>query len=285
MEMNTRLQVEHPVTEMVTGIDLVEWQLRVAAGERCPLPQRACGSRATPSKRACAPRTVADFLPQAGRIALWHSGREACAPTTRSTSGVDISPFYDSMIAKVIAHGPTRDEARAQLARALDDTVALGVPTNKAFLAAVLRDAEFARGRDHRVPRQRFAVEPRAPDAATLRDAATLLAATRVRRMDFAGATIRRARCRRNSTGATSPCTVRLTRIVPKSTRLRSCYAPLDRPAARPRRHRRREETVAFLSRATRSISRAAARATASRTSSMPAHRAAAAAKAGCSRR
>jgi len=146
MEMNTRLQVEHPVTELVTGFDLVEWQLRVADGE--PLPARQDEMRFNGhaiEARLCAEDPARDFLPQAGCLALWQP-----APGVRTDhaleSGIEVPPFYDSMIAKIIAHGATRDEARGRLAQALDATVALGLPTNKAFLAAALRDEVFARG-------------------------------------------------------------------------------------------------------------------------------------------
>ena len=120
-------------------------------------------------------------LPAAGRA------RSRCGVPPRRVrtdhaleSGVEISPYYDSMIAKVIAHGATRDEARERLARALDDTVALGVPTNKAFLAAVLRDEEFATHgatTDFLAPPLRRRSNPPQPDAATLAIAAALLAA------------------------------------------------------------------------------------------------------------
>ena len=147
MEMNTRLQVEHPVTEAITGIDLVEWQLRVARGRALHAAAvRYPRFTATRSRRGSAPRTrrrTSCRRPDASRCG---ARPRACASTTRCESGAEISPYYDSMIAKVIAHGATRDEARERLARALDETVALGVPTNKAFLAAVLRDDEFARG-------------------------------------------------------------------------------------------------------------------------------------------
>ena len=145
MEMNTRLQVEHPVTEAITGLDLVEWQLRVAAGE--PLPARQEDIRFSGHAievRLCAEDPERDFLPQAGTLALW--GPSAAVRVDHALeSGMAIPPFYDSMIAKLIAHAPTRDEARAKLAAALDETVALGIPTNKDFLAAVLRDGRFRR--------------------------------------------------------------------------------------------------------------------------------------------
>ena len=175
MEMNTRLQVEHPVTEAVTGVDLVEWQLRVAAGERFTLPQSGIRFRGHAIEaRLCAEDS--DFLPQAGRIALWIP--DGSVRTDHAlASGAEISPFYDSMIAKVIARAATRDEARERLARALDNTVALGVPTNKAFLAAVLRDGEFARGPTTAFL-SRFAIGPAVPDADTLAIATALLAAT-----------------------------------------------------------------------------------------------------------
>jgi geranyl-CoA carboxylase alpha subunit len=146
MEMNTRLQVEHPVTEAITGFDLVEWQLRVAAGE--PLPAKQDGIRFSGhaiEARLCAEDPEENFLPQAGTLTHWQPSG-AVRVDHALESGVEIPPFYDSMIAKFIAHAPTRDEARAKLAAALDETVALGIPTNKAFLAAVLRDRSFANG-------------------------------------------------------------------------------------------------------------------------------------------
>jgi geranyl-CoA carboxylase alpha subunit len=146
MEMNTRLQVEHPVTEAVTGLDLVEWQLRTAAGEPLPLQQEEVRfSGHAIEARLCAEDPEKDFLPQAGTLALWQAA-EGVRTDHALESGMPIPPYYDSLIAKVIAHGRTRDEARERLARALDDTVCLGLPTNKAFLAAVLRNEAFARG-------------------------------------------------------------------------------------------------------------------------------------------
>ena len=179
MEMNTRLQVEHPVTEGVTGTDLVEWQLRVAMGER--FTRQQCDIRFSGhaiEARLCAEDPADNFLPQAGRIALWRPA-DSVRTDHALESGAVISPHYDSMIAKVIARGATRDEARERLARGLDDTVVLGVPTNKAFLADVLRDDEFAaQGATTDFLGRRFAtIEAARPDAATLAIAAALLAA------------------------------------------------------------------------------------------------------------
>ena len=146
MEMNTRLQVEHPVTEALTGLDLVEWQLRVADGEALPLEQDALRFAGHAIEvRLCAEDPAHDFLPQAGRMVLWRPV-DSVRTEHALESGAEVSPHYDSMIAKLIAHGATRDEAREKLAAALDATSALGLPTNKSFLAAVLRDASFARG-------------------------------------------------------------------------------------------------------------------------------------------
>jgi geranyl-CoA carboxylase alpha subunit len=146
MEMNTRLQVEHPVTEAITGLDLVEWQLRVAAGEPLPAKQEDIRfSGHAIEVRLCAEDPERDFLPQAGTLALWQPSG-AVRVDHALESGMAIPPFYDSMIAKLIAHAPTRDGARAKLAAALDKTVALGIPTNKVFLAAVLRNKAFADG-------------------------------------------------------------------------------------------------------------------------------------------
>ena len=148
MEMNTRLQVEHPLTEALVGIDLVEWQLRVAAGEVLPLTQDEVlqryerGGHAI-EVRLCAEDPARDFLPQAGTLALWH------APATvrcdhALASGCEVSPFYDSMLGKLIAHAPTRSAAVLQLAHALDNTVCLGLQTNRGFLARVLRHLAFS---------------------------------------------------------------------------------------------------------------------------------------------
>ena len=178
MEMNTRLQVEHPVTEAITGIDLVEWQLRVAMGERFTRQQadiRLHGHAI--EARLCAEDPAQDFLPQAGRLALWQAAEDVRTDHALY-SGAEVSSFYDSMIAKVIAHGATRDEACQRLANVLDQTIALGLPTNKAFLATVLRDEEFgARGATTDFLSRRFvSVEPAQPDHTTLAIAATLLA-------------------------------------------------------------------------------------------------------------
>ena len=178
MEMNTRLQVEHPVTEAVTGFDLVEWQLRVARGERFTRNQsdiRFSGHAI--EARLCAEDPANNFLPQAGTMALWIPA-DGVRTDHALSSGAEISPHYDSMIAKVIAHGPTRDEARERLAQALDNTVVLGVATNTAFLADVLRDEEFSRGPTTDTLARRFdTIEPLQPDAETLAIAAALLAA------------------------------------------------------------------------------------------------------------
>ena len=167
MEMNTRLQVEHPVTEAVTGFDLVEWQLRVAAGEQLPAKQadiRFSGHAI--EVRLCAEDPERNFLPQAGMLALWKPSA-AVRVDHALDSGTVISPYYDSMIAKLIAHAPSRDEARAKLAAALDETVALGIPTNKAFLASVLRNKSFANGEATTDFLSRFSFEGEKPDLQT----------------------------------------------------------------------------------------------------------------------
>jgi geranyl-CoA carboxylase alpha subunit len=148
LEMNTRLQVEHPVTEMITGQDLVAWQLRVAAGEKLPLKQdeiRFDGHAI--EVRLYAEDPYNGFLPQTGTVAAW---RPASGPGLRVDHGVRegqaISPFYDPMIAKVIAHGGTRADACRRLARALEDTVVLGPTTNRHFLVRLLRHPAFVAG-------------------------------------------------------------------------------------------------------------------------------------------
>jgi len=146
MEMNTRLQVEHPVTELVTGLDLVELQLRVARGEPLPLTQddvRISGHAV--EVRLCAEEPADEFLPRSGPVLDWRP--EPLARCDHALApGMAVSPHYDSMLAKLIGHGATRAEALDRLALALDRTVLLGVPSNRAFLARVLRHPAFADG-------------------------------------------------------------------------------------------------------------------------------------------
>jgi geranyl-CoA carboxylase alpha subunit len=146
MEMNTRLQVEHPVTEAITGLDLVELQLRVAAGGPLGLRQeeiKVVGHAI--EVRLCSEDAVRDFVPQSGRMGLWQMPDQLRVEHALQ-SGSEIPPFYDSMIAKLIGHGATRDEARRRLIHGLEQTAAFGVTTNQAFLAACLRHPEFAAG-------------------------------------------------------------------------------------------------------------------------------------------
>ncbi len=146
MEMNTRLQVEHPVTEAITGLDLVELQLRVAAGEPLPLRQEDVRfSGHAIEVRLCAEDADRDFMPQSGRMALWRMPENVRVEHALQ-SGTEISPYYDSMIAKLISHGATRDEARAKLICGLEQATALGITTNRSFLMACLRHPVFARG-------------------------------------------------------------------------------------------------------------------------------------------
>jgi geranyl-CoA carboxylase alpha subunit len=149
LEMNTRLQVEHPVTEAITGQDLVAWQLKVAAGEKLPLTQEQVKfSGHAIEVRLYAEDAYAGFLPQTGRIDVW---RPANGPGIRvdhgMKDGLAISPFYDPMIAKVITHGANREEARTRLVQALRDTVVLGPVTNRHFLIRLLEHPEFAAGK------------------------------------------------------------------------------------------------------------------------------------------
>jgi geranyl-CoA carboxylase alpha subunit len=146
MEMNTRLQVEHPVTEAITGLDLVELQLRVAAGEPLGLRQDDIQfSGHAIEARLCSEDAAQNFMPQSGRMALWQMS-DGLRVEHALQSGSEIPPFYDSMIAKIISHGATRDEARRRLIHGLEQTVAFGVTTNQAFLAACLRHPAFASG-------------------------------------------------------------------------------------------------------------------------------------------
>jgi geranyl-CoA carboxylase alpha subunit len=148
LEMNTRLQVEHPVTELVTGLDLVALQIAVAAGQALPLTQeelRLEGHAIEVRLYAEDPRN--QFLPQTGDILAW---RYPDLPGIRVDHGIaegqQVSPFYDPMIAKIIAHGRDRAEAARKLASALQDTVLLGVNNNRLFLERILRKPAFLAG-------------------------------------------------------------------------------------------------------------------------------------------
>jgi geranyl-CoA carboxylase alpha subunit len=146
MEMNTRLQVEHPVTEAITGLDLVELQLRVAGGEPLGLRQEDIRfSGHAIEVRLCSEDAGHDFMPQSGRMALWQMPTGLRVEHALE-SGSEIPPFYDSMIAKLISHGVTRDAARRKLIDGLEQAIAFGVTTNRAFLAACLRHPGFAAG-------------------------------------------------------------------------------------------------------------------------------------------
>ena len=148
LEMNTRLQVEHPVTEMITGLDLVAWQLRVAAGETLPLRQEevALDGHAIEA-RLYAEDAQGDFLPQAGTLLAWEPPSGAGLRCDHGVaSGLVIPPHYDPLMAKIIAHGATRDEARRRLVAALEDTVALGLETNRRFLIDCLQHPAFVAG-------------------------------------------------------------------------------------------------------------------------------------------
>jgi 3-methylcrotonyl-CoA carboxylase alpha subunit len=149
MEMNTRLQVEHPVTELITGVDLVEWQLRIAQGEALPKRQEAITLHgAAVEARLYAEDPAHGYLPSVGRIV--HLRWPALRADLRLDSGVDcgdeVSPFYDPLLGKVIAWGESRTEACDRLREALVGLEVVGVTTNRALLTSVLGDAEFRRG-------------------------------------------------------------------------------------------------------------------------------------------
>ena len=154
MEMNTRLQVEHPVTEAITGLDLVEWQLRVAFGEPLPLKQEELRINGHAIEaRICAENPDNNFLPATGTLHVYR--KPACTAFERADGGarVDdgvregdtISPFYDSMIAKLIVHGDTREQALARMDEALAQTRIVGLATNVQFLRHVVRSPSFAK--------------------------------------------------------------------------------------------------------------------------------------------
>ncbi|MFN4357495.1 acetyl/propionyl/methylcrotonyl-CoA carboxylase subunit alpha [Sphingopyxis alaskensis] len=147
MEMNTRLQVEHPVTEEITGVDLVEWQLRVASGEPLPLTQDQLAINGWAMEaRLYAEDPAKGFLPSTGTLELFQLPEHIGRIDTGVYEGAEVSPFYDPMIAKVIAYGENREEARELLSEMLEDSAIWPVKTNSAFLIAALDHPDFVAG-------------------------------------------------------------------------------------------------------------------------------------------
>jgi geranyl-CoA carboxylase alpha subunit len=147
LEMNTRLQVEHPVTEEITGLDLVALQLKVASGDSLGLNQ----DDVTLTGHAMEVRLYAedpadDFLPSTGHIDLWKPSENARVDSGIETGG-EVSPFYDSMVAKIITHGATREEARRRMVTALSETALFGPKTNRDFLIDALEQPDFVEGK------------------------------------------------------------------------------------------------------------------------------------------
>ena len=146
LEMNTRLQVEHPVTEAITGLDLVEWQLRIARGEPLPLAQEQIRWQGHAIEaRLCAEDAFNGFAPQAGRVLHWNvPAGEGMRIDHGLVAQPEIPPYYDSMIAKVIAYGADREQARGRLLRALAGSAVLGLRTNRDYLLQALSAPAFA---------------------------------------------------------------------------------------------------------------------------------------------
>jgi 3-methylcrotonyl-CoA carboxylase alpha subunit len=147
MEMNTRLQVEHPVTEAITGQDLVEWQLRVAAGEPLPLAQEELSINGHAFEaRIYAEDPQNDFMPAPGILNEIKFGEE-CRVDTGVCSGDKVSPFYDPMIAKLISHEYDRNSALVLLQKGLAESICIGTQTNLTFLSRLSRDLDFVQAR------------------------------------------------------------------------------------------------------------------------------------------
>ncbi|MGX1369842.1 acetyl-CoA/propionyl-CoA carboxylase biotin carboxyl carrier protein [Streptomyces canus] len=148
MEMNTRLQVEHPVTELITGLDLVEWQLRVAAGERLPYGQEGVSLRGHAIEaRVCAEDPARGFLPSGGTVLrLVEPQGDGVRTDSGLSEGTEVGSLYDPMLSKVIAYGPDRETALRRLRAALAETVTLGVQTNAGFLRRLLAHPDVVKG-------------------------------------------------------------------------------------------------------------------------------------------
>ena len=147
IEMNTRLQVEHPVTEMITGIDIVQLQIRIAAGERMPVKQRDVILKGHAVECRINAEDPRKFTPSPGRVTSWHMpGGPGIRVDTHVYNNYFVPPHYDSLIGKLIAYGDTREQAIARMAIALSETVVEGIKTNLPLHAELMQDAAFRRG-------------------------------------------------------------------------------------------------------------------------------------------
>ena len=147
IEMNTRVQVEHPVTEWVTGIDIVQMQIRIAAGEKLPFPQRNVQSRGHAIECRINAEDPYKFIPSPGRITTWHApGGPGVRVDSHAYTNYYVPPNYDSMIGKIIVHGDTREQALARMRTALSETVVEGIQTNIPLHRELMVDANFVEG-------------------------------------------------------------------------------------------------------------------------------------------
>lgn len=167
MEMNTRLQVEHPITEMITGVDLVEWQFKIAEGARLPMTQSQIQRRGHAIEaRLCAENPWDDYLPSSGKIPYLKFSQE---PQVRVETGIrapgEVSRFYDSMIAKIVAWDEARTSAISRLENALQETQLIGITTNREFLLNILKNPDYQAGKinTHFIP-QHLQVLLKLPD-------------------------------------------------------------------------------------------------------------------------
>ena len=147
IEMNTRVQVEHPVTELITGIDIVQTQIRVAAGEKLPFTQRQIEFRGHAMECRVNAEDPFNFMPSPGRISLWHPpGGPGVRVDSHAYTNYFVPPNYDSMIGKIIVHAPTREQAMLRMRTALDETVIEGIKTNIPLHRELFSDANFMQG-------------------------------------------------------------------------------------------------------------------------------------------
>ena len=145
--MNTRVQVEHPVTELVTGIDIVQMQIKVAAGEKLPFTQRNITMRGHSIECRINAEDPFKFTPSPGRITMWHApGGPGVRVDSHVYTNYVVPPHYDSMIGKIIVHGDTREQALARMRIALSETVVEGILTNIPLHRELMVDAKFVEG-------------------------------------------------------------------------------------------------------------------------------------------